>query len=74
MMYGFWIWLLIHCWLTWDMMLISACHTRLQQQGKTAVIPPKRNRTIAREYDRHLYKARHLRHEFLCPTQAISRD
>ncbi|WP_438941511.1 IS5 family transposase [Moorena bouillonii] len=37
---------------------------RLQQQGKTAVIPPKRNRTIAREYDRHLYKARHLIENF----------
>ena len=31
---------------------------RLQAQGKTAVIPPKRNRTIARDYDRDLYKAR----------------
>jgi transposase len=33
---------------------------RLQQQGKTAVIPPKRNRTNPREYDRDLYKTRHL--------------
>jgi len=33
---------------------------RLQQQGKTAVIPPKRNRTTARDYDKDLYKARHL--------------
>ena len=33
---------------------------RLQQQGKTAVIPPKRNRTTAREYDKDLYKERHL--------------
>lgn len=41
---------------------------RLQQQGKTAVIPPKRNRTVAREYDQHLYQARHLMLEFLCPT------
>ena len=31
---------------------------RLQQQGKTAVIPPKSNRTVQREYDKHLYKAR----------------
>ena len=31
---------------------------RLQQQGKTAVIPPKYNRTVQREYDKHLYKAR----------------
>ena len=47
---------------------------RLKQQGKVAVIPPKRNRTIAREYDKHLYKARHLLYEFFCPTQAISSD
>lgn len=30
----------------------------LQAQGKTAVIPPKRNRTTPREYDKALYKAR----------------
>ena len=37
---------------------------RLEQQGKTAVIPPKRNRTIVREYDQELYKARHLVENF----------
>ena len=37
---------------------------RLQQQGKTAVIPPKRNRTTAREYDKDLYKERHLIENF----------
>lgn len=37
---------------------------RLQAQGKTAVIPPKRNRTILRDYDRDLYKARHLIENF----------
>lgn len=37
---------------------------RLQQHGKTAVIPPKRNRTVAREYDKHLYQARHLIENF----------
>jgi transposase len=31
---------------------------RLQQQGKTTVIPSKRNRKQPREYDKHLYKAR----------------
>lgn len=31
---------------------------RLQAQGKTAVIPPKHNRTRPRDYDRDLYKAR----------------
>ena len=29
-------------------------------RGMAAVIPPKRNRKVAREYDRALYQARHL--------------
>jgi transposase len=33
-------------------------------KGKTVVIPPKRNRTTARDYDQHLYKARHLIENF----------
>lgn len=37
---------------------------RLVEQGKTAVIPPKRNRTLQREYDKDLYKARHLIENF----------
>ena len=37
---------------------------RLEQQGKTVVIPPKRNRTLQREYDKDLYKARHLIENF----------
>ncbi len=37
---------------------------RLQQQGKTAVIPSKRNRKHPREYDKQLYKARHLIENF----------
>jgi transposase len=36
----------------------------LQAQGKTAVIPPKRNRKAPREYDKELYKARHLIENF----------
>ncbi len=32
----------------------------LHAAGKTAVIPPKANRTIARDYDRDTYEARHL--------------
>ncbi len=32
--------------------------------GKAAVIPPKANRTVQRDYDRHLYKARHLIENF----------
>jgi len=33
-------------------------------RGKTVVIPPKRNRTTLRQYDKHLYKARHLIENF----------
>jgi transposase len=36
----------------------------LQQQAKTAVIPPRRNRKNPREYDKDLYKARHLIENF----------
>jgi transposase len=36
----------------------------LEAQAKTAVIPSKRNRTNPREYDTHLYKARHLIENF----------
>ena len=32
----------------------------IEQQGMIAVIPPKANRTVQREYDRHVYKERHL--------------
>ena len=35
-----------------------------QQAGKTAVIPPKANRKVQREYDKELYKARHLIENF----------
>lgn len=36
----------------------------LQAQGKTVVILPRRNRTVQRDYDKHLYKARHLIENF----------
>ncbi|BAU10036.1 putative transposase [Leptolyngbya sp. NIES-3755] len=36
----------------------------LTVQGKTAVIPPKRNRKQQRNYDKELYKARHLIENF----------
>lgn len=36
----------------------------LQAQGKTAVIPPRANRKQLREYDKELYKARHLIENF----------
>jgi len=36
----------------------------LAQAGKAAVIPPKANRRVKRDYDRHLYKERHLIENF----------
>ncbi len=36
----------------------------LAAAGKTAVIPPKANRAVARDFDRDLYKARHLIENF----------
>jgi transposase len=36
----------------------------LQKAGKGIVIPPKRCRRQAREYDKHLYRARHLIEQF----------
>ena len=39
---------------------------RLHAAGKEAVIPPKSNRLNPRNYDRHLYKARHLLENFFC--------
>ncbi len=38
----------------------------LEQAGKTVVIPPKRNRKDQREYDKELYKSRHLIENFFC--------
>lgn len=38
----------------------------LRAAGKTAVIPPRRNRKDQREYDRNLYAARHLIENFFC--------
>ena len=32
--------------------------------GKTAVIPPRAARQVSRDYDRHLFKARHLIENF----------
>ena len=31
-----------------------------ERQGMRAVIPPRKNRNVLRDYDRHLYKQRHL--------------
>lgn len=38
----------------------------LREAGQVAVIPPRRNRTEQREYDRDLYAARHLIENFFC--------
>ena len=38
--------------------------TPLVAAGKTAVIPPRANRRAPRNFDRHLYKARHLIENF----------
>jgi transposase len=38
----------------------------LQTAGKTFVIPPKRNRKIQRQFDKHIYGARHLIENFFC--------
>ena len=38
----------------------------LMQAGKTAVIPPRANRKVQREYDKDLYQARHLIENFFC--------
>ena len=36
----------------------------LSKAGKTSVIPPRSSRKDQRDYDRHLYKARHLIENF----------
>jgi transposase len=36
----------------------------MREAGKIAVIPPKANRKIQREYDKELYKSRHLIENF----------
>jgi transposase len=38
----------------------------LRAAGKSAVIPPRQNRITPREFDRELYKARHLIENFFC--------
>jgi transposase len=38
----------------------------LARAGKTAVIPPRSNRLIPRDFDRELYKERHLIENFFC--------
>lgn len=38
----------------------DAIVAQAQEQGMKAVIPPRRNRKVVREYDKALYKVRHL--------------
>ena len=38
----------------------------LASAGKTAVIPPRQNRTTPRPFDQELYKTRHLIENFFC--------
>ena len=38
----------------------DAIIAQAEQQGMKAVIPPRKNRKVQREYDQHLYKQRHL--------------
>jgi len=38
----------------------------LESRGSKAVIPPKRSRLNQREYDKHMYKWRHLIENFFC--------
>jgi transposase len=39
---------------------------RLAAAGKSAVIPPRPNRLTPRDFDRELYKERHLIENFFC--------
>ena len=38
----------------------NALIEQAEQQGMKAVIPPKKNRNVQREYDEELYRLRHL--------------
>ena len=38
----------------------DAIVAQAEDQGMTAVIPPRKNRKVHREYDKDLYKLRHL--------------
>ena len=44
----------------------GATTNAVSKAGKTAVIPPKRNRVIRRSHDQELYKERHLIENFFC--------
>ncbi len=42
-------------------------------QGSNPVIPPKKNRHEKREYDKHLYKERHLVENYFCKLKEYRR-
>ena len=44
----------------------SRVHDPLAAAGKSAVIPPRPNRLATRQFDRELYKERHLIENFFC--------
>ena len=45
----------------------------IQAQGSNPIIPPKKNRIEQREYDKHLYKERHLVECFFCKLKEFRR-
>jgi transposase len=46
---------------------------KILEQGSTPVIPPRSNRRRPREYDKHLYKERHLVECFFCKIKEFRR-
>ena len=57
-------WKLTFCLRTKASMQMQRVLIPWQEAGKIAVIPPKANRKVQREYDKDLYKARHLIENF----------
>lgn len=45
----------------------------LDDRGAKAVIPPKSNRKIQRNFDRHMYKWRHLIENYFCKLKEFKR-
>ena len=45
----------------------------LDGRGASAVIPPKANRKIKRDYDKHAYRWRHLVENFFCKLKEFKR-
>ena len=47
-------------------MRMNGSFRHLRGREETVIIPPKRNRKVKRDYDRDLYKSRHLIENFFC--------